>query len=247
MEGTRGPAEIACCQEPALTLQDGQGPAHRAGCRSSGLGPPDIPLSHTLRPGCFALQVIKVGSRGRWRFEPDPTVTALRPAVSAFRQEPPGASTSPCHFSPLPSSPRNTQKKKKKKPPGVRAAQTRRCPETPRVLALRPLAGNGDVHNPASWLDAPHLAPLRCLLSRGALCAIPTEMGDELVGPCCCFHDNREKLDSSSSKEIELTTQPSAAPPPPQPPAHTEQPGEQGHVETLHDNKHKPFFWVRHM
>ncbi|KAJ8402983.1 hypothetical protein AAFF_G00358990 [Aldrovandia affinis] len=190
MEGTGGRAEIACCQEPALTLQDGQGPACRAGCRSGGLGRPDIPRSHTLRPGCFALQVIKVGSQGWSRFQPDPAVTVPRAAVSGFRQEPPGASTSLCHFSPLPSSARNTQNK----------------------LLSRDLTSLPGLATPP----------------RGALCR---SRRDGLVGPCCCFHDNREMPEFPALKEIELTTRaPSRSPPP-------RQPGNQGLVETLHSTE----------
>ncbi|CAM4632438.1 unnamed protein product [Leuciscus chuanchicus] len=63
MEGTMGPAEIAHCQEPGRT-----GPARpsRAGCRCCGTARPRYPTfthsSPTGRPGCFASQVIRVGS-----------------------------------------------------------------------------------------------------------------------------------------------------------------------------------------
>lgn len=58
-----GPAEIAHCQEPGRT-----GPARpsRAGCRCCGTARPRYPTfthsSPTGRPGCFAPQVIRVGS-----------------------------------------------------------------------------------------------------------------------------------------------------------------------------------------
>lgn len=66
MEGTTGPAEIAYCQEPERTGPGLPGQDVAA----AGLRGPDIPCSHTPPPtsglGCFASQVIKVGSPGGW-------------------------------------------------------------------------------------------------------------------------------------------------------------------------------------
>lgn len=64
MEGTTGPAEIAYCQEPGRTGPGLPGQDVAA----AGLRGPDIPCSHTppptSGPGCFAPQVITLGSPG---------------------------------------------------------------------------------------------------------------------------------------------------------------------------------------